>query len=184
MKLGRGALILLGGIFCLGACAAAALWIAMAWSLTSWTPEGVQRQGREALAAHGRPTPAQLAAAERFARLELRLAPQNASTWCRLAYIQSLRAGRLDAASAQSLRRSYSFAPLEPEVFVWRTEFVFDNWDTAPADVKALALKEVRTFYNMWTHRPKIELMAARITSPSGKLALELVMIKAPPPAS
>ena len=182
MRISRAAPILLAVIFALTAGAGAKLWLDVVWSpAPGWAPQTLERQARAIWAAGPKPSAAQLARAEQLTRAELAFAPQNAAVWCRLAYGRTQVAGRLDAQAAQSLRRCYRYGPFAADVFLWRTEFVFENWQDAPADIRALALRETRAFYSIWAQREKIELMAARIRNPSGRLAMELVLMRASP---
>lgn len=126
---------------------------------------------------------AKLARGQALTRAELAFGPYRPEAWCRLAYIQFQQAGRFDAAVAESLRRAYQFGPYDPAVALWRAQFVLDNWATAPTDLKQAALREVRAYYSIWDHREAVELMAAKVRHPAGRLAVELVMLRAPLPA-
>lgn len=125
---------------------------------------------------------ARLADAERLTRAELGFGAYRPAAWSRLAYIQFLQTGRFDDKVAGSLRRAYQFGPYDPAVSLWRAQFILDNWDVAPTDLKQAALGEVRAYYSAWNHRQAVELMAARVRHPAGRLAIELVMLRAPMP--
>lgn len=170
--------------------AALAILSAKLWSDATWretassNPQALARRALAELAAEKKPAPARLAAAERLVRAELRFGPYRPSAWCRLAYVQFLRAGRLDERASQSLRRSYELAPYESDAFLWRTQFVFEHWDEAPMDLRQAALRETRAFYSQWENRRQIEMMAARVYNPAGRLALQLVLLQAPLPGA
>ncbi|MDP3175124.1 MAG: hypothetical protein Q8M88_11900 [Phenylobacterium sp.] len=172
----RIALAVTWGVFALGG---AKLFWDMTWGERD-NPTALARHSLEL--AKGASSPAKLAEAERLTRKELQFGPYRVDAWCRLAFIQRRRAGRLDNAAIQSMRRAYEVAPFSTEVFLWRTEFLFDNWSQAPDDLKQRALAETRAFYAMWRNRQAVELMAARVEDPAGRLAIELVLLSAPMP--
>lgn len=169
-------------------CASLAIGSATLWwnmIAATGTPSNPQALARQSLMQIERqPKSARnLAQAERLTREELAFGPYRPAVWCRLAYIQYLKAGRLDGAAAASLRRAYQFGPYDPAVSLWRAQLIFDNWTTAPGDLKQAALRETRAYYSVWDYREPVELMAAKIRNPAGRLAVELVMLRAPLPS-
>lgn len=161
------------------------LWSDMTWRTGALSnPQALGRESLARLAGPGPLTKADLAAAERLTRAELGFGPFRPAAWCRLAYIAGRRTGGLDAAAAGFLRTSYRIAPYDAEVFLWRTQFLLDRWDQAPQDLKAAALRETRAFYGFWENRKPVEMMAARVTNPAGRLAIQLVLLQAPPPGA
>ena len=171
----RVALAAAWGTFALGGLA---LFVGMSGGGLVENPTALARRTDGLL--RGKTTPADLAEAERLTRREISFGPYRAAAWCRLAHVQRLAAGRLDVVAAESLRRSYEVAPYSSEVFLWRTEFAFDNWAATPPDVKQHAIREVRAFYSQWSNRQPIELMAARVEDPAGRLAIELLLFGEP----
>lgn len=178
-----GPVLALASVVCLSiAGAAGALW----WSTTlaagtAWTPQALARQSLMQIGSQPR-SAANLRRAEALSRQELEFGPYRPAVWCRLAYIAFLEAGRLDDAAVAAARQAYRFGPYDPDVSLWRVQFILDNWTAAPADLKEAALREVRAYYSVWDHRSEVELMAARVRDPTGRLAIELVLLRAPMP--
>lgn len=179
----NGMVLGLAGLACASlAVGSATLW----WNMTTATgtssnPQALARQSLMQI--ERQPATARnLAEAERLTRAELAFGPYRPAVWCRLAYIQFLKAGRLDEKAASSLRRAYQFGPYDPAVSLWRAQLILDNWTAAPDDLKQAALREVRAYYAVWDHREAVELMAAKVRNPAGRLAVELVMLRAPMP--
>jgi hypothetical protein len=159
--------------------AATSLWL---W-LGAWTnppawrvnPLALSRQAQQALV-RSLDTPS-LAEAERVTRQELAFGPARPAAWLRLAYIHRVRAGRLDETAIEALRSSYEVAPHDPEVYLWRTRFVFEHWSAMPADLRRAALDEVGRFYSVYyRHHAAIERLAYDLREPNGRLALRLAI--------
>lgn len=184
VKIGRGLLAAMALAWGVLALLSVKLWSDMSWRSGPFShPQALARQALAELDVKGgKPSAARLDRAEQLTRGELDFGPYRPAAWCRLAYIQYQRAGRVDAASAQSLRRSYEMAPFDADSFLWRVQFIFDHWNEAPMDVRKAALRETRAFYSLWDNRPKIEMMAARVRNPTGRLSLQLVLLSAPMP--
>jgi hypothetical protein len=184
IKASRGLMAVLGLAWAIAAVGSAMLWSDMTWrSDSASNPQALEQQASAQLDG-ANPSAARLAAAEELTRTELTFGPYRPAAWSRLAYIQYKRAGRLDAASIQSLERSYQMARFDSDAFLWRTQFVFENWDQAPPGLRQAALRETRAFYSLWENRKQIDAMAARIHNPSGRLALQLVLLQAPLPGA
>jgi hypothetical protein len=182
-RIGAPILALVGLAFGALCVASLAVWTGMAFSVGPVpVPEALANRSIQILEDPARLGPPQLATATRLTKAELAFGPYRPSAWCRLAYIQHRQSGVMDAAVVTSLWRSYQFGPYDPAVTLWRSQFVLDNWDQAPADLKAAVMREIKAYYGVWDHRQQVELMAARVRNPAGKLAVELVLLRAPLP--
>lgn len=99
-------------------------------------------------------------------------APTNAAAWARLAYIDWSRSGRLTPAGAEHLQRSYSMAPLGPDLTSWRLRFAYENWADLPPELRQSATQELRTLtrYRGWVAKEVV----SEIRDPVGRFAASM----------
>jgi hypothetical protein len=108
-------------------------------------------------------------------RQELALSPFNTSAWLRLAALEAdANGGRLNGTAGAALSASYRYAPIDPEVALWRTAFVFNHWGDAPPDVRTWAERETRLLAQ---RDPKaFANLMGQIRDPSGALAYRMLV--------
>lgn len=111
--------------------------------------------------------------AEKWTRRELALSPLSASGWLRQAMISALE-NKPDSETNRLLDISYSVAPLDPEVFKYRTRFVLENWDRMSPTVRDDARAEMTVGWRNYLERDALQRMAPAIANPSGRTALAL----------
>lgn len=110
-------------------------------------------------------------------RKELALSPARPAAWARLAYSEALEAQQLTPQAAQHLLRSYEVAPLDADLILWRTAFVYRRFDEAPPSLRAAAYDEVVAFADLnHLHWTAINRLQRLIESPSGRFALMLAL--------
>jgi hypothetical protein len=89
--------------------------------------------------------PPSLDAAEAFTWNALRRSPTRGGAWARLAYIDAVRDGRLDAFGREALARSFEVLPYAPETLRhWRLEFTLSRWSELDAGLREAALRDAR----------------------------------------
>lgn len=100
-------------------------------------------------------------------------APADAAPALQIAYLESLRPGPLSAVGAGALRRSYALEPLGPDATSWRLHFVFDHWTAMPADLRRLALAELKAAFprHGWAMRE----LPQSVADPSGRMVAVLM---------
>lgn len=91
----------------------------------------------------------------------------------RRAYLEGLRAGPLNAAAIEALRRSYALEPLGPDASAWRLRFVFEHWTDLPHDLRDRARAELTTAFprHGWAMRELPESIA----EPRGRMVAMLM---------
>ena len=115
--------------------------------------------------------------ARALVRQELALSPARPAAWARLAYADALEQQRLTPEAAQNLLRSYEVAPLDADLILWRTAFVYRNFDDAPPALRAAAHDEVVAFADLnHLHWTAINRLQRLIDNPSGRFALMLAL--------
>ncbi|MFN7110032.1 MAG: hypothetical protein ACK4M2_00220 [Brevundimonas sp.] len=99
--------------------------------------------------------------------------PADATPALQIAYLESLRPGPLSAVGAEALRRSYALEPLGPDATSWRLRFVFDHWPAMPADLRRLALAELKAAFprHGWAMRE----LPQSVADPSGRMVAVLM---------
>jgi hypothetical protein len=108
---------------------------------------------------------------------ELDLSPARSAAWARLAYSRALESQVLTPAVAKDLMRSYEVAPKDADLILWRTAFVYRNYDAAPPELRAAAFDEVAAFADLNNlHWMAIERLQRLIDNPSGRFALMLAL--------
>lgn len=95
-------------------------------------------------------------------------APADAAPALKRAYADWRQAGSLDAAAAEALRRSYVLEPLGPDATPWRLQFIFNNWSSAPPDVRQLALRELETAFPR--HGWALRHLPLQVSDASGRM--------------
>ena len=121
------------------------------------------------------PSAADLAEAERLTRASLFWSPTAPGLWARLAYIQALRHGRIDAEASRLLLRSYKLAPVDPGLGPWRVNLVFGRWSDCSPALRAAAAAEAAALYQRLDPALRAERLAA-VRDPAGHFALSLVL--------
>lgn len=115
--------------------------------------------------------------ARAIVREELDLSPARPAAWARLAYAEALEHQRMTPQAAQHLLRSYEAAPLDADLILWRTAFVYRNFDDAPPALRAAAYDEVVAFADLnHLHWLAINRLQRMIENPSGRFALMLAL--------
>ena len=99
--------------------------------------------------------------------------PADAEPDLRRAYLEGLRAGPLNAAAIEALRRSYALEPLGPDASSWRLRFVFEHWPDLPTDLRDRARAELTAAFprHGWAMRELPESVA----SPQGRMVAVLM---------
>jgi hypothetical protein len=113
-----------------------------------------------------------ISAAQSLTQQELLLSPARADGWVRLAIIASINHGT-SAEISQLLDRSFLVAPLDPQIFLQRTYFIFENWDKISSSVRQEVLAQVRVGWNNWIGRDEILRLGKIVHNPSGRFALK-----------
>lgn len=111
--------------------------------------------------------------AENWTRQELALSPMSSSGWLRQAMISALE-NKPDSETNRLLDISYSVAPLDPEVFKYRTRFVLENWDRMSPTVRDDARAEITVGWRNFLEKDALQNMAPEIKNPAGRTALAL----------
>lgn len=175
----RPVALVLSAALGMAAVGAGGLWIAQGFLATAVTsPDILAANSADAL---GRPNGA--AAAERLIRRELAWGEVRPSAWCRLALADFNRSGRFDAKVDRNLMKSYEVAPFDTELFSWRLQFIFDNWQSVSPALRIYAMREARAFHAKWETRLVVEAVIPRVRNPVGQFALRLAIRGAEPPA-
>lgn len=92
-------------------------------------------------------SPPDLQTAEQRSHEALRASPARAQAWARLAYIDTLRNGRLGDQGNLYLAQSYLVEPFSPDdLRHWRLSFTFNYWRDIDARVRASAVREAQAF--------------------------------------
>jgi O-antigen ligase len=118
-------------------------------------------------------SPSNITLGQQLTHNELALSPASAIGWLRLAYLADRR-GKPQPEISLLLDRSYTVAPLDPEIFEVRTRFAFETWPKLNADAKADVLENVRTGWRVWRQRDQLNALMPQIRNPTGRLALML----------
>jgi len=166
----RGAVV----VFALGVTALAG---GLAWSLSApLTPTPLAPQllavheSRAEAALAG--TPPDVARARRQSLQVLALSPVAATAWLRLGYLRYLEVGKIDAVCANYIEKSYTSSPLGPDVTAWRMHFLFENWPSAPASLKARATEELIATSRF--RAPRARAVTEQIHNPAGRFAAQM----------
>ncbi len=98
----------------------------------------------EALAELGvQPATQDIEAAYMAARDAVKADPSRAHAWGLLAYLETLRAGKVTPASLEALTRSMSACPLcDQDLIRWRFNFVLANWNAIPDVTRRRAFEQ------------------------------------------
>lgn len=104
----------------------------------------------------------------------LALAPSAATSWLRIADLETRRANALTPRAIQALDRSYDAAPLGPDVTAWRLTFLFERWGETTPDLRARALAEMHA----WAGRKgsPAPAMVEGLRNPAGRLAAQMAL--------
>ena len=69
--------------------------------------------------------------------------PSRAGAWALQAYLESKRAGQVNAAALEALSKSMAACPLcSDELVRWRFNFVLANWAVIPDDIRRKAFEQ------------------------------------------
>jgi hypothetical protein len=138
-------------------------------------PACLDRRVEALLESDGSLPPAARPQARHLIQQELALSPFNTTAWLRLAALETdAQGGRLRGRGAEALSASYRYAPIDPEVALWRTAFVFNHWGDAPANVRTSAEREIRL---LSARDPKAFAgLIRQIRDPSGALAYRMLV--------
>jgi O-antigen ligase len=97
--------------------------------------------------------PAALDRAETLSRKAIALSPYDTSAMLRLAYIDTLRHGRLTAEGAEQFALSYERAPLDQAVASWRIKFALESWSQLTPQTQAAVRREFEALVQTRSHR-------------------------------
>ena len=103
-------------------------------------------------------------------RYQPRLEPAQALRQAMIAALEN----KPDGETNRLLDISYSVAPLDPEIFKYRTRFVLENWDRMSPTVRDDARAEMTVGWHNYLERDALQGMAPVIANPSGRTALAL----------
>lgn len=171
---GRAALL----IACLAMTGAAAAMTAAALPLGAGPlcgPSCLDRRIEALLDARGSLPPSARPQARDLINRELALSPFNTAAWLRLAVLETdTHGGRLTPTGSAALRASYRYAPIDPEVALWRTTFAFNHWRDASPDLRWSAERE----YRLLSERDpqSFSRLIDQIRDPSGALAYRMLV--------
>jgi hypothetical protein len=126
-------------------------------------------RARSLIASGGRDS---LDMAEAETRIALRLSPKRTDAWLTLAYIDDQRGGDLTPVF-EDLERTYSLAPLDPDVMSWRVRFALEHWPKLPDDLKAKVDREILAGWMREGARKELRQMAMDIRDPAGRQVLQ-----------
>lgn len=115
-------------------------------------------------------SPAALDAARAASLRAFALSPYDTSAALRLAYIDVLQNGRLTAAGAAQLTKSYQRVPLDQAVALWRLRFALENWSSIDPATRVLVRREFDALLSTGLHRRALLNMLAQVESSSGRL--------------
>lgn len=122
----------------------------------------------------GMPSAADLNWASSKARQALAVAPYENGPRLRLAYIETLRHGRLTPAGVQLFTQSYDLLPLDPNVAAWRIGFGLENWESLTPEARRAVYEEARAFYQLRSRDVDVRRVLNSVHNPSGRLAAAL----------
>lgn len=134
---------------------------------------GHDRRAERLLAAEPA-SPADLEEARRLSQGALAQFPYDTAAWLRLAYIDSIRHGRLSPEGVEMLRRSYDLVPVDVHVGVWRVRFTLENAATVPRDLRDRARNEASALWRNPRRRAELKQTQPAINDPAGRLTLAL----------
>ena len=118
--------------------------------------------------------PADLPNAEAKARLAIRLSPYQNNARLRLAYIDTLNAGRLTNIGEAEFRRSYDLLPIDADVAAWRIKFGLEHWQELTPTSREAVYREAMAFSKVGSHDVDVPTILESISNPSGRLAAAL----------
>jgi hypothetical protein len=118
--------------------------------------------------------PADLPRAETKAHLAIRLSPYQNNARLRLAYIDTLKAGRLSTTGEAEFRRSYDLLPIDADVAAWRIRFGLEHWQELTPASREAVYREAMAFSKVGSHDVNVPAILDSISNPSGRLAAAL----------
>lgn len=122
----------------------------------------------------GSPSAADLDWAEAKSREALAVAPYENGPRLRLAYVETLRHGRLTPAGVEYFAQSYDLLPLDPNVGAWRIGFGLEHWESLTPEARRAVYEEARAFYRLRAREVGVERVLRSVRNPSGRLAAAL----------
>lgn len=122
----------------------------------------------------GSPSAADLDWAEGKSREALAVAPYENGPRLRLAYVETLRRGRLTPVGVQYFAQSYDLLPLDPNVGAWRIGFGLEHWESLTPEARRAVYEEARAFYRLGASDVGVERVLRSVRNPAGRLAAAL----------
>jgi hypothetical protein len=119
-------------------------------------------------------SPADLDAASREIGRALALSPYSNPARLRLAYIDTVRHGRLGPAGLAELARSYDLIPYDNTVAAWRIRFALEHWRALTPELRASVHSEAMAFAMAYSADVDAGAVLPTIHDPAGRLAAEL----------
>lgn len=120
------------------------------------------------------PSPADLDWAAAKSRQALAVAPYENNPRLRLAYVETLRHGRLTPEGARLFSQSYDLLPLDPNVAAWRMGFGLEHWESLTPDARRAVYEEARAFHRLGSRDVDVRQVLRGVRNPSGRLAAAL----------
>lgn len=121
----------------------------------------------------GVPSRAALGQASDETRASLSRSPANATSWLRLAYIDSELNDGLTADGLEALRRSYAVAPYGPDNTQWRLAFALNHWEQITPELRRRAMEEYKVTQS--TAHWRLDGLEDRVSDPAGRVAVALM---------
>ena len=101
--------------------------------------------------------------------------PTRATAWLDLAYAETLKAGFMNGAAQDALRRSWIFEPFGPDDTEWRIRFAFEHWGELAPDLRQSAMAEAWAQWKAGNYHATIAALS-NVGDPAGRLAAALLM--------
>ena len=120
------------------------------------------------------PSVAELDWAAAKSRQALAVAPYENGPRLRLAYIETLRHGRLTPEGVQLFAQSYDLVPLDPNVAAWRIGFGLEHWASLTPDARRAVYEEAKAFHQLRSRDVDVRRVLRGVRSSSGRLAAAL----------
>lgn len=142
-----------------------------------WRPAlaaGFNRRAEQAL----NRKPADLVQAAAFSQAALRQSPYDTGAELRLAYLDWIEDGVLDAPGVDHLATSYERVPFDRTVAFWRIGFALENWDALPPAVRRLIQAEVFVLASEPGHRWPLRALLEKVRNRQGRVVASLWAIR------
>jgi hypothetical protein len=119
-------------------------------------------------------SPADLDAASRAIGRALTLSPYSNAARLRLAYVDTVRHGRLGPAGVAQLARSYDLTPYDYSIAAWRIRFGLEHWRDLTPELRTSVHAEAMAFASGQSSEVDVKAVLRTIRDPAGRLAAEL----------